>query len=101
MPNHERCPVQTIINGVFGLHSQTIPEEISKGVLECDNCFISFYGDHFSDTELKNMGYGKISWQQTLHLDRCPLCTSKWRKIHLPNKSGHTSHGYRQAVTGP
>ena len=101
MANHERCPGQTIINGVFGLHASTIPDEVSRGVRECDKCFVAFYGEHFTDEELKDMSYGRISWQQTLHLDRCPICTRKWRKMHLPNKVGRTSSGYREAITSP
>lgn len=92
MANHDHCPVQTIINAVFN-GFDGIPEEVAKGVKECDNCFVNFYGPHLTDDLLTTTA--RRSHTDNFHYNHCEDCQRRYRKT-LPNKTGSSHPGYLQ-----
>ncbi len=91
---------RTIANMVFALGGKTLPEEVIKGVRECDVCFTEFYGEHLTTKFMETHKVEGFDHVVKFHFDHCQACQKEYRRIHpVPNKMGRSSRGYLKMIS--
>lgn len=92
-------PTMTTITMVFGNSAGTagLPADVIMGILDCDDCFIRYYGEHLTDQEIANPKQRLP--EQDFHLAHCAECRYRQRRLTpASNKMGVSNARYKAEI---